>query len=151
SGLELARALRGGEARVVLVTAYAEHAALAFELEAFDYLLKPVQPERLARCLERLREALPGGARFVRLRQAGGAQLLPLAEVALIRAQGAYSEVLTAGGAALTEARNLAAWQRLLPADRFLRVHRSCLLARASIRRVERGAGGRCSVVAAVG
>src|SRR5262249_19960861 len=41
---------------VVFVTAHAEYAVEAFAVEAFDYLLKPVDPERLARVLERLRE-----------------------------------------------------------------------------------------------
>jgi two-component system, LytTR family, response regulator len=43
---------------VVFTTAYAEHAVAGFELGALDYLLKPFGPERLARCLERVRAAM---------------------------------------------------------------------------------------------
>src|SRR5919202_4218250 len=58
TGLEAARLVQ--EQRdppaVVFVTAHAEHAVDAFAVEAFDYLLKPVDPQRLARVVERLRE-----------------------------------------------------------------------------------------------
>ena len=65
-GLEVARALAedwpeadaAGFPLLVFVTAYDEHAVQAFELQAADYLLKPVQPARLARCLERLQTQL---------------------------------------------------------------------------------------------
>lgn len=55
SGLEAARAAPAG-CRVVFVTAYDNHAVQAFEQAAADYLLKPVSDERLARCVERLKQ-----------------------------------------------------------------------------------------------
>ena len=65
-GLEVARARAedwpeadaAGFPLLVFVTAYDQHAVQAFELQAADYLLKPVQPARLARCLERLQTQL---------------------------------------------------------------------------------------------
>ena len=65
-GLEVARALAedwpeadaAGFPLLVFVTAYDQHAVQAFELQAADYLLKPVQPAPLARCLERLQTQL---------------------------------------------------------------------------------------------
>lgn len=65
-GLEVARALAedwpdadaAGFPLLVFVTAYDQHAVQAFELQAADYLLKPVQPARLARCLARLQARL---------------------------------------------------------------------------------------------
>jgi len=55
SGLDAARAAGGG-CRVVFVTAFDDHAVQAFEQAAADYLLKPVSDERLARCVERLKQ-----------------------------------------------------------------------------------------------
>ena len=55
TGLEAARSAPAG-CRVVFVTAYDEHAVQAFEQAAVDYLLKPVSDERLARCVERLKQ-----------------------------------------------------------------------------------------------
>jgi DNA-binding LytR/AlgR family response regulator len=55
SGLDAAR-LAAADCRVVFVTAYDDHAVQAFEQAAADYLLKPVSDERLARCVERLKQ-----------------------------------------------------------------------------------------------
>jgi DNA-binding LytR/AlgR family response regulator len=63
-GLEVAQGIEG-TTRVVFVTAYDEYAVQAFEHEALDYVLKPVQPERLQRTVQRIRAACawpqPGG------------------------------------------------------------------------------------------
>ena len=93
NGFDVARDLlaRGAGTRVVFVTAYDEHAIDAFEVNAVDYLLKPVEPERLERAIERVRQRLEteraagsgtvGGEELRRIvqyvadRQAGRAQL----------------------------------------------------------------------------
>jgi DNA-binding LytR/AlgR family response regulator len=61
TGLEVAQGIEG-PTRVVFVTAYDEYAVQAFEQEALDYVLKPVQAERLQRTIDRVRKALAGGA-----------------------------------------------------------------------------------------
>ena len=55
SGLSLAALLEGSPCKVVFCTAHDEHALRAFDLNAMDYLTKPVSAERLARCLERFK------------------------------------------------------------------------------------------------
>src|SRR5262245_41123704 len=63
-GLDAARLLKeGADPMVAFVTAYDEFAVEAFELNAVDYLLKPVERERLAATIERARERDPGGDR----------------------------------------------------------------------------------------
>jgi DNA-binding LytR/AlgR family response regulator len=57
SGIDVARRI-GGQAAVVFVTAHGEHALAAFDAGAVDYLLKPLDPTRLAQTVERLRERL---------------------------------------------------------------------------------------------
>ena len=61
TGLEVAQGIEG-TTRVVFVTAYDEYAVQAFEQEALDYVLKPVNAERLARCVERVKRALAAPA-----------------------------------------------------------------------------------------
>ena len=61
SGLDVARRI-GTRAAIVFATAYDEHALAAFDAGAIDYLLKPVEPQRLARTIERLRARLAHGA-----------------------------------------------------------------------------------------
>lgn len=61
SGMEIAHALKSIEKppRIVFVTAFDQYAVEAFETEAMDYLLKPIEPERLAATVERLRKSAP--------------------------------------------------------------------------------------------
>jgi len=81
SGLEAARAALA-ECRIVFVTAYDDHAVQAFEQAAVDYLLKPVSDERLARCVERLKQRteVAPDALLARLQQllASSAKVEPL-------------------------------------------------------------------------
>lgn len=62
NGLSLAALLEGMDCRLVFCTAHDEHALRAFDLNAVDYLTKPVSAERLAKTLERLKSAEPPGA-----------------------------------------------------------------------------------------
>ncbi|MFS8639818.1 MAG: LytTR family transcriptional regulator DNA-binding domain-containing protein [Symbiobacteriaceae bacterium] len=64
SGLELAKSLKGRPVmpKVVFVTAYENYAVSAFEIPATDYLLKPIEAERLAETIQRLREAKEAGS-----------------------------------------------------------------------------------------
>ncbi len=59
SGIDVARRI-GGQAAVVFVTAHGEHALAAFDSGAVDYLLKPLEPPRLAQTVARLQQRLPG-------------------------------------------------------------------------------------------
>ena len=79
TGFEVARRLlrAGSDVHIVFVTAYDQHAIEAFDVNAVDYLLKPVEPSRLAIALERVRRRLgseraaqPPGDRLERLLQA---------------------------------------------------------------------------------
>jgi DNA-binding LytR/AlgR family response regulator len=60
SGIDVARRI-GGQARVVFVSAYGDHALAAFDAGAVDYLLKPIDPARLAQTVGRLRASLAPG------------------------------------------------------------------------------------------
>ena len=93
SGLELAPLAR---AAVVFVTAHERYAVDAFAVEAFDYLLKPVDPERLARVLDRLRATAPAGPDAVAkipVVAPGGSELLDFDQVFYVQADGDYSRV----------------------------------------------------------
>ena len=143
SGLQAAPLLRdrSNPPAVVFVTAHARYAVDAFAVEAFDYLLKPIDPERLARVLERLRErsaesALP--LERLPVVAAGGTQLLEVDQVHYIQADGDYCRVHTYDRSLLCTA-SLRELEGRLPSARFARIHRSYLvnLARvAGIRRV---------------
>jgi len=101
TGLEVARLVldRSERPRVVFVTAHDRYAVDAFAVEAFDYLVKPVEPERLARVVERLLQARTGEAPAVEkiavVSAAGAKTLLDYDAVYWIEADGDYSRVHT--------------------------------------------------------
>ena len=57
-GIQLAKELQGATPQIIYVTAYDQHACEAFDVRAMDYLLKPVEPQRLSHSLDRARERL---------------------------------------------------------------------------------------------
>jgi two-component system LytT family response regulator len=81
---------------VVFVTAHDDYAARAFDVEAVDYLLKPVRPDRLAQTLARLR---PRAAGYLSMRTKAGTKLIKVQELTLAQAQGDYVLLCGAGGA----------------------------------------------------
>jgi DNA-binding LytR/AlgR family response regulator len=94
--------------QLVFVTAYDEYATRAFEAQAIDYVLKPVQPERLARTVARLRQALAAQASLGRAageapgaaaRNAAEAPTQPAAEAALEQTLAQWRQLLAAAGA----------------------------------------------------
>jgi len=152
-GLEVARHLAGLELApaVVFVTAHDRHAVEAFELNALDYLLKPVRAERLAAALNRasaggppVREQLARAAaqarEYLSVTERNRIHLVPVRDVVYLRAELKYVTLRTRAGEHLIE-ESLVALEREF-AERFVRVHRNCLVARAAVRGFERAAEG---------
>lgn len=145
NGLELARQL-GQQARppaVVFVTAFAAHAVTAFELEAVDYLTKPVRAERLQQALQKveryLRERRPPPAEpqeVLLIQDRGRTERVPLAEVLYLKSEFKYLTVRTATRSHILDG-SLAEFEER-HGNRFVRVHRNALVARAAIRALEK-------------
>ena len=152
-GLEVARHLAQlPEApTVVFVTAHDRHAVEAFELNALDYLLKPVRATRLAAALkkaaagaapgrEQLARAASGAREYLSVVERHRILLVPVRDVLFLRAEQKYVTLRTRSQEHLIE-ESLVALEREF-SSRFVRIHRNCLVARAAIRGFERGAGG---------
>jgi DNA-binding LytR/AlgR family response regulator len=146
SGLDAARLLQDevSAPAIVFVTAHAEYAVDAFAVEAFDYLLKPVDPERLARVLERLAGRRPAAraTRKIPVVAGGGTELIDQEQVRYIQAEGDYSRVHTYDRSYLSTA-SLRELESALSVDRFIRIHRSFLVNLAHVASVPRSAGDR--------
>jgi DNA-binding LytR/AlgR family response regulator len=141
SGLDAARLIRErpGRPELVFVTAHERYAVEAFAVEAFDYLLKPVDPERLARVVERLHETRRPVPEVEKIPvvSAGRTTLLDWDTIHFIRAEGDYSRVHTFDRAHLSTA-SLGELEERLPSGRFARIHRSTLVNLAKVASVGR-------------
>jgi two-component system LytT family response regulator len=138
------------EARIVFVTAYNRFALRAFEVNALDYLRKPVRTQRLAETLSRLgHRAEPAPARpaprpaltvndLVSVKTGPGARrFIPLAELVLLSSDDNYSQLSLSTGENVLVRETLASWEERLPASHFLRVHRRAIVNLARIQAYE--------------
>jgi two-component system response regulator AlgR len=145
TGLQLAArfAAAPGAPAVVFVTAHAEHALAAFELDAVDYLTKPVRRERLQAALQRVaqRRALAAVAAegpVLVVSERGRVLRVPLAEVLYLRAEAKYVTLRTATRQIVLDESLAELEQRLGPG--FVRIHRNAVVAIAAVRALERQA-----------
>jgi two-component system, LytTR family, response regulator AlgR len=153
-GLRLAQDLRAQLLAhapvVVFVTAHAGHALRAFELDAADYLTKPVRRERLAEALGRAAQRRaaraapaaesPALAPSLVVTQRDRVLRLPVSEVLYLKAELKYVTVRTASESYLIDESLVEIEQRL--GEAFVRVHRNALVARHAVRALElRNAG----------
>jgi len=146
-GIEVARALRdrADAPAVVFVTAHAAHAVTAFDLDAVDYLTKPVRAERLQQALQKAerflkeRRALQQAdaqQESVLIQDRGRAERVPLSEVLYLKSEYKYLTVRTATRSHILDG-SLNEFEERYP-TRFLRVHRNALVARSAIRALEK-------------
>ena len=130
---------------IVFVTAHERYAVDAFAVEAFDYLLKPVDPDRLARAVERLQErSLENAAPVEKIPVVAGhaTELLDYDQVHYVQADGDYSRVHTYDRSYLCTA-SLGELEERLPSTRFARIHRSYLVNLGKVAGVRRAAPDR--------
>jgi two-component system, LytTR family, response regulator AlgR len=145
-GMALAANLRSlvSPPQVIFVTAYAEYAVHAFELEAADYLTKPVRLERLQQALqkvERLRAAgdtadASGMAESLLIQERGRSERVALTDVIYLKAELKYITVRTAEKEHIFDGALSDLEQKY--AHLFVRVHRNALVARRCVRAVEK-------------
>jgi two-component system, LytTR family, response regulator len=135
--------------RIVFTTAYDHYAVKAFEVSALDYLLKPIEPERLAAALAKIREAtsreaisgdLPLQQLFVR--DGPRCWFLPVREVSLFVAEGNYVRLYW-GKERPVLGRPLTAVEEKLDAKSFFRANRRQIVNLEFIQSVRLGSGGR--------
>jgi len=152
-GIELARHLLklAHPPVVIFTTAFHEHAVQAFEVNAVDYLMKPIRVQRLLNALQKVPRlkpvtaeklgALPATARrFLSVTERSRVVLVPLNEIIYLKAELKYITIRTAQREFLLE-ESLTKLENEF-GSRFLRVHRNCLVAREAIRGFERRVNG---------
>jgi DNA-binding LytR/AlgR family response regulator len=165
NGIETARAL-GRRAQVVFITAHENYAIQAFDQGAIDYLVKPIDPKRLADTVQRLQRQLaqpaekngtfdavldhlasqlrqrsPGRAwlQWIKASVGSSVRLIPVEQVAFMRAEGKYTLVAWDEGEVLIR-KSIRELSDELDPERFVQTHRSVIVNLHRVKEVVRGA-----------
>jgi two-component system, LytTR family, response regulator len=162
SGLELLSEMPSRDFEVVFVTAYNEYMLQAIRFSAADYLLKPVDEDRLVEAVKRVEKRLqesrqedrtaallhnigkagnPSEMRLC-LPTAKGFRVLKLEEIIYCEAERSYTVFYLDGGKSLTVSKPLSDYDALLNDTFFFRVHKSFLINLLHVREYQRGEGG---------
>jgi two-component system, LytTR family, response regulator len=140
--------------RIIFTTAYDRYAVKAFDVNALDYLLKPIEPERLAAALDKLQATPPAAGRETHsdspleqlfVRDGPRCWFVPLRDVSVFNAEGNYVRIQWGQERPLL-GRSLAALESKLDPLRFFRANRQQIINLESIRSMELGVGGRLHV-----
>ena len=151
TGLELAQVLSRFRTppRIVFVTAHEGHAVEAFDVDAADYVLKPVRADRLAEAVRRVvagTDAAPNGDDTqVAVERGGVTRFLNRSDITHVEAHGDYARLHTDEGSHLVRT-PLTTLEEEWAGAGFVRIHRSLLVSLAHVREVRMDAG-RCAVV----
>jgi two-component system LytT family response regulator len=141
--------------KIIFVTAYDEYAVRAFEVNALDYILKPLKKERIAKAVERLFQTPSVDEQkrhytlddTIFLLTGTRACFIKLKDICYIRADSSYSKLYLSDGSCKTSTQTLKRWGELLPENDFFRIHRSFILNIHHIAEIKRRANGTYSVV----
>jgi DNA-binding LytR/AlgR family response regulator len=146
TGLELTKNLGKDGPFIVFTTAKTDYAVDAFELNVVDYLVKPVEPARFLKAIDRVKEAIESrkekievkDKEFVFVRDNGILKKISVDDILYLEAMGDYVKVFTPQRFHIVHT-TLKSIEEKLPADRFMRVHRSYIIALNKIDFIEEG------------
>lgn len=134
-------------AKIIFVTAFDKFAIRAFEVNAMDYLVKPVDPERLALTIERLEtEKAPEIGKApsfnytdsVFLEHNNNLYFVKIDSIILINSAGAYTEVISSKGHKILAHKSMKEWESRLPGSSFIRIHRTSIINIEFIEKIEK-------------
>lgn len=134
-------------ARIIFITAYDKYALRAFEVNALDYLLKPISKERLALAIKKLvanepapapRSKKAGYDDVVYVLVNGALKFIKLSMLKCLVAEGNYSHLFYADKPRALVAKTLQEWEDLLPEKQFVRIHRSTIVNFSFVEKVKK-------------
>jgi len=147
TGLSLARTLHPGT-KVIFATAFSEHAVDAFELNAIDYLVKPVSFERFVKAVQKLAASIGSesvqptptdstGPGFITVKQGKKNLKLKAGEILYCEAKGNNVRIFMADGNSIDIYQTFSSFTESLNAEVFIRVHRSYTVNRQHVTAIE--------------
>jgi len=142
SGLQLAR-LTDDNTAIIFTTAYSDHAVEGFELQAIDYLVKPITLERFLKSVNRLEGRSSSNSfqdpaeEFIFIKTEYRHQKVDLNDILYLKGMGDYVSIYTKSEKVLT-LENLKSFELKLPSSTFMRVHKSYLISTRHIEYIEK-------------
>lgn len=146
TGLELTKNLGKKSPFIIFTTAKTNYAVDAFELNVVDYIVKPVETARFLKAIDRVKEAIQSNTEqievkekeFVFVRDSGVLKKINAEDILYLEAMGDYVKVFTSQKFHIVHA-TLKSIEEKLPAVKFMRVHRSYIIALNKIDFIEEG------------
>lgn len=137
---------------VIFMTAFDDYAVRAFEYAAFDYILKPLERARIRQSIERLEfrsdrakrantDKLLGSIDKLIFKNMSEYIIIEPQEIVMVKADGNYSTITLKSAKNITITSNLGSVEKMLPPDKFFRVHRSCIINLEHLKRVKSSKG----------
>ena len=154
TGFDLLEKLSPFNFQLIFVTGYSEFALKAFQVNAVDYLLKPIEPDSLVNAIEKAKKLMDSEIlenNFANLFHSlknkvfkrisipsrnDGISILNIAKIIYVQGSGPYSTFFTEEGQKVMASNNLGHYQSLLPENDFYRTHQSYLVNIKCIRRI---------------
>ena len=139
SGIEIARAADEMGVRVMFITAYREYALDGFRVHAADYLLKPVSRNEFAEAIDRICSRQSAPVQYLTVRSDYRQLRLPFNEILYVEGLKDYVKIYVTGRErpVITQM-SLKAVEQALPADEFVRIHRSFVVAKSRVTAYDR-------------
>lgn len=163
SGFDLLNHFDDPDFQLIFITAYDKFALKAFDYNAIDYLLKPLEPRSLRKAIEKvhgkagrkLRPRLQGMMEVLESRQASrialssaeGYAFYDLEEIVRLESSGGYTTFFIADGERTTVAKTLKDYEEILPEDKFFRVHQSHIVSLRYVRKYLKADNGQALMV----
>ncbi|MCD4730059.1 MAG: response regulator [Bacteroidales bacterium] len=133
--------------KIIFITAFDEYAIRAFNVNALDYLLKPISPDRLEKTIQRLLsqsddvKIIDGELRYddrLFVSVINSFRFISLSEVIIIEAMGNYSKLIMKRSPKGVILRSMKEWEHKLPDNHFTRIHRSYIININYIEKIEK-------------
>ena len=150
TGLELVKNQYPAPHAVIFTTAHTNFAADAFEFEALDYLLKPISPERMDKAIKRLEEyiSIKRGTNedvsvkpdFVFVKVDGQHQKIAYNDILFVEAFADYVKIWISNEKRIVTLQTMRNMETALPAERFVRIHRSYIVSKSHIEAIQNNA-----------
>jgi DNA-binding LytR/AlgR family response regulator len=146
NGIEMMRTLYGKIPVPIFITSHPEFALESYDLEVFDYILKPLSAERFEKCMSRVLDFFrlrqkamaieSGESGYIMVKQGYEKHRLHHSDIVFLESMKDYTKIKTMSGQSLLVLETLSSLLKQLPEDKFLRIHRSYAVNRNKVESV---------------